>query len=220
MDRLQLSQGLIAFGGEEGIGKTRFTLKLANHIARKEKVLFLSYQDYRENLIKIIREMDENISPNLEVNTLMEYYGVGILMEIINYAESKSFTTLILDDLACFKRNEFHECDEQGRDAAVKALLYLANQLKIRLIFSINIYSSHRYHIPRIRDFNWSRRIINDCSQILALYRPAHFGITEDENGNSLVELIEVYNLKNEDHSEEVIQFDDRKTRIYNHSRN
>ncbi len=216
MDRLKLSRGLIAFGGEEGIGKTRFALKLANHLALNEKVLFLSYQDYREKLITITREMNGFIHNNLEVNTLIDYYGVGSFIKILKHSEAGNFKTVIIDDIECFNRNQFYEFDEQGRDAAIEALLHLTNQLNIRLIFTISIQSSHRYHIPRARDFNWSRRLINDCSQILLLYRPAYFGIAEDENGNSLVDLIEVHNVKNETCKDELIQFNDRETRIYN----
>ncbi|HKJ44137.1 MAG TPA: hypothetical protein VKA27_18715 [Sunxiuqinia sp.] len=215
MDQLNLSRGLIAFGGQEGIGKTRFTLKLANFLAQKEKVLFLSYQDYSEKLITDIRNMDDFIAENLEVNTSMDYYGVGNFLEIIKYVESTGFKTVIIDDIESFNRDQFHEFDDQGRDAAIEALLYLTKQLKIRLIFIIDIYSSHRNHTPRIRDFNWSRKIINDCSQILAIYRPVYYGITEDENGDSLKDLIEIYNLKNEENKENIIQLDNRKLNIY-----
>jgi KaiC/GvpD/RAD55 family RecA-like ATPase len=214
MDRLKLSSGLIAFGGEKGIGKTRFALKLGNHLARAEKVLFLSYQDYSEKLITDIREMDGFISDNLEVNTSMDYYGVGSFLEIIKYVEAGDFRTVIIDDLFSFNRDQFYEFDDHGRDAAVDALLYLVTQLKIRLVFNIDIHSSHQNHTPRIRDFNWSRKIVNNCSQILALYRPAHFGITEDENGNSLEDLIEIYDLKNEENRENLIQLDSKKLNI------
>ncbi len=218
MDRLKLSSGLIAFGGEKGIGKTRFALKLGNHLARAEKVLFLSYQDYSEKLITDIREMDGFISDNLEVNTSMDYYGVGSFLEIIKYVEAGDFRTVIIDDLFSFNRDQFYEFDDHGRDAAVDALLYLVTQLKIRLVFNIDIHSSHQNHTPRIRDFNWSRKIINDCAQIIALYRPSVLGFTDDEVGEPLKDLIEIYNLKNENHQEEVIQFDDREIRIYNYN--
>ena len=61
MERIKLSKGVIALGGTQGVGKTRFSLKLANYTAEKEKVLFISYQDYNEKLISIVNELDGKV---------------------------------------------------------------------------------------------------------------------------------------------------------------
>lgn len=219
MDQLKLSQGLIAFGGIEGVGKTRFMLKLANYLAKREKVLYLSYQDYSEKLVTIVRNIDGIVYENLEVNTSMDYYGIGCFLEIIKHKKSKGFKTLIVDDIDSFNRNQFYEFDENGKDNAIEGLLYLANHLNIRIIFIIDVKSTFQYKIPRVRDFNWSRRMINDCSQILALYRPIYLGITEDENGKSSADLIEVYSLKNDNDEEEVIRLENHKLNIYSNEK-
>lgn len=73
MEQIKLSNGLIAFGGAKGAGKTRFMLKLANYIAKTEKVLFVSYQDYAEKLEHILKRIDTQIRSNLELNTTLGY---------------------------------------------------------------------------------------------------------------------------------------------------
>ena len=219
MNRIKLPKGLIAFGGNKGIGKTRFTLKLANFLAKNEKVLFISYQDCKENLYGIIYEMDTQINESLEINTSFDYFNVGSFLEIIKHVGKKEITTLFIDDLDCFNRNEFREFKESEKDSAIDALIFLSKHLDISVVFNLILskdYVSNHYDKPRIRDFDWSRKIVNDCSQIYSLYRPAFYGISMNEDGNSLLDLIEILSLKNMKHKEEIFEMDNKELMIYN----
>lgn len=226
MDRIILTKGLITFGGSEGIGKTRFTLKLANYLANNEKVLFISYQDYKENLYEIINQMDSKLNENLEIITSFDYFNVGSFLEIIKHIENKVITTLFIDDLDYFNRNEFREFKENEKDSVIDGLLFLSKHLDISVVFNLVLSKSYvsqyfgeqgiRVDKPRIRDFDWSRKIINDCSQIYALYRPAFYGLSLDEDGNSLLDWIEILNLKNVKHKEEIFEMDNNRLKIYN----
>jgi hypothetical protein len=225
MNRIILPKGLIAFGGSEGIGKTRFTLKLANFLAENEKVLYISYQDYKEKLYDIIIEMDSQINENLEVNTSFDYFNVGSFLEMIKYIEMQKITTLFIDDLDCLGRNKFSEFNENEKDSTIDGLLYLSKHLNISVVFNLILSKSYVSHYfgergirvdkPRMRDFDWSRKIVNDCSQIYALHRPAFFGLSQDEDGNSLIDSIEILSLKNENHKEEIFEIDNKKSMIY-----
>jgi len=218
MNQIELSNGLIAFGGNKGIGKTRFSLKLANLIAKTEKVLFVSYQDYREKLHAILEEIDNEVNENLEINTSFDYFNVGTFLGIINHIEAKEFTTLFIDDLDCFNRNEFHEFKEIEKDSAIEGLLFLSKHLNIRVIITLVLtkdYPSPNHYKPQLRDFDWSRKIVNDCSQIFALYRPEFYGITKNEEGLSLLGLIEILTLKSENHIEQIYKLDNKQLNIY-----
>lgn len=219
MNQIEISKGLIALGGDKGIGKTRFSLKLANFLAKTEKVLFISYQDYREKLHSILEEIDNEVNKNLEINTSFDYFNVGTFLKMINYIKEKRFTTLFIDDLDCFNRNAFQEFNEIEKDSAIEGLLFLSKHLKLRVMFNLVLtknYHFHNYDRPQIRDFDWSRKIMNDCSQIYALYRPAFYGVTEDEEGFSLLDLIEILNLKSANHKEKIYKLDNKQLNIYN----
>jgi hypothetical protein len=210
MDRIKLQNGLIAFGGRKGEGKTRFALKLANHLAKTEKVLYLSYQDYSEKLQKKLTVTDGQVHPNLELNTAFDYFCLKTMIEISEYVKLKQFTTLIIDDLECF--NQFNAFDSftSYPNTNTDPLLFFTNMLKIRVIVLVNItaeYNTDATPRPQIRHFIWSRTQINNAVQILALYRPALHGLLHDEDGNSLSEIVEVHELKNEECEERVIVF-------------
>lgn len=136
MNRLKLS-GLVSFGGAKGIGKTRFLLKLANSIANKEKVLFLSWQDCKENLSNIIHSIDGSVHPNLNINTSLNYFNVGTFLEIIEIIQKKKYTIIFIDDIENFTQNDYSD-----------------------------FFSEENISISK---FNWSRKIINDCDQIISI---------------------------------------------------
>jgi hypothetical protein len=220
MNQIELSKGLIALGGNKGIGKTRFSLKLANFLAQHEKVLYISYQDYSEKLHSILNEIDIDVNENLEINTSFGYFNVGTFLKMIKHIKEKVITTLFIDDLDCFNRNEFYEFNEIEKDSAIEGLLFISKQLNVRVIFNLVLtknYRSYNFVRPQLRDFDWSRKVVNDCSQIFALYRPAFYGISEDEDGCSLLDVIEVLNLKNQTHKELIYKLDNKQLNIYNH---
>ncbi len=218
MNQLNLTNGLIAFGGSKGIGKTRFALKLANHLAKIEKVLYISYQDYKEKLNAVLIEMDSISQKKLEINTSFDYFSVSAVLNIYEYIEKENITTIFLDDVDCFNRNEYNEFNEffeEERDSIINSLHFISKHLNIRLIFNIELPLNHTSRKPTIRDFNWSRKIINHCSQIFAIYRPAFHGFSEDESGNSLTDKIEILRIKSEQNENEILEFSNNELRMF-----
>ena len=218
MNRLKLSNGLIAFGGDRGVGKTRFLLKLANHLAFNEKVLFVSYTDYTQRLEHILKGIDGAINPNLELNTTLGYYCVESFIEFIEYIEDGGFTTVIIDDVEHYSLSPAGTFSYPGKDGIVDALLFISHRIKVRVVFSIRLVSNYlddAISAPTLQNFIWSREIINQCSQIYAFYRPSLNGIIEDDMGVIYQEQIDVISLKNETHSPESIRFSNADYRFF-----
>lgn len=218
MEKIKLANGLIALGGEKGFGKTRFALKYANYLAQKEKVLYVSYQNYKEKLESIVEEMDGVINENLGINSYFSYYGAIVFFQFMKEIKSNNVSTLIIDDIENFcqlaRDNDYGE-----ENNPILSLKYLSEFMNIKVVFITNIekldYQSET--IPKIQDFRWSRSIINECDQIYALYRPYLQGLWEDEEGNSLKDKIEILYLKNEYNKEDRYIYNNKYLNIYNH---
>lgn len=210
MNRIKLSNGLIAFGGDRAVGKTRFLLKLANHLASAERVLFVSYADYTERLEYTLKSIDGFISRNLELNTTLGYYYVESFIELFEYIEYGKFTTVIIDNVEHYSLLPAGRFSYPGREGIVDALLFIRNKLNVRVIFSTRIIStdlSDDFSEPTLQNFIWPSDIINQCDQIYAIYRPnlyRHFKKPKTPFHN---ERIVVISLKNEDHKNESIEF-------------
>jgi hypothetical protein len=216
MDRIKLSNGVITLGGTQGVGKTRFALKLANHLALNEKVLFISYQDYKEKLISIVTELDGHIQENLEINTSFKYCNLMTFLDVYDYVEKYNFTTIFIDDIDWFNEGIRSLTDQYYKEASIKALLFLSRKLNVRVVFTLSI--KERYDFPvesSVRNFSWSRSLVNECFQIYVLYRPYFYGYAVDQHGECLVDQIRVITVKNENHKEETIILDNSELKIY-----
>jgi hypothetical protein len=217
MNNIELKKGLIAIGSGIGEGKTRFSLKLANFIARTENVLYISYKEHKEKLIEIIQEIDGKLNDKLDINTRFAYFGSEVFLDIIKYVKTKNITTVFIDDIETFCSISLEETSlEETKYNIIEDLKYISEMLSIKLIFLTNTIKhkfDERYY-PVIKNFRWSRAINNECSQILAFYKPSAYGFTEDENGNYLYDKIELHFLKNSGDEKEFI-FDNKEEKIF-----
>jgi hypothetical protein len=219
MERIQLSKGLIAIGGSAGIGKTRFTLKLANQLSKNEKVLFISYQDYREHSVSILEEMGDQQNKNLKITTNIGYFNVASILQLIKHIETNSFTTVFIDDIDGFKRGQFIDFNDEEKNSVIEALGFIAKLLDVRIVFNLTLKwynSSFQFIRPGLRDFDWSRNIVTDCTQIYAINRPFFYEISEDEEGNSVENLIEIISLKNEQNKIKILNLDNSELKVFN----
>lgn len=200
LEKIKLSDGLIAVGSEERKVKTTFAIHLANEVAKEEKVLFLNWFDYADRLNNILKKSKVKISNNLNINTNIEYFDVGSFLKIIDLIESYKYTTLFIDDINYFVQNNAVDYfSTEIRNQAILALKFIVEKYNVRIIFTINI-DKHLYNTsvqPDLGDFAWSRLVINDCDQVIALNKLD--GI-EDVINNKTYEQnsIQVYNLKND----------------------
>lgn len=200
IDRFKLSNGLIGFGGRPGMGLTRLTLKLANQLAKKESVLFITYQEHELQLNKLVSSFSAKKNQNLEINSSFQFFDFGAFDALKLLLQRDHITVLFIDDLNNFISEE-HANDNYIKDSIISQLKKLSEELNIKIIVNLSLSNTVEHRSgdkrPMIRDFRWSRRMINDCNQIFALYRPAYYGIVENENGDSALSQIDVQCLKN-----------------------
>jgi hypothetical protein len=134
----------------------------------------------------------------------------------MTYIEKNNFTTIFIDDIDWFNEGIRSYSDQYYKEASIKALLFISKKLNVRVFFTISI--EERYAYPdetSIRNFSWSRYLVNECTQIYVLYRPYFYGYAIDQNGECLVDQIRVISVKNETHREETILLDNSELKIY-----
>ena len=186
MKKLKLSNGLIAIGAVEKGRKTTYAIQLANEIAKNEKVLYLNWTDYADRLNYLIKKGNNEISENLEINTNVGFFDVGTFINIMELIENNNYSTIFVDDINTFSQSGetfdcYDEINSNGKDNVIRALRYIVDKFNVRVIFNVSIIADE---IPKLADFAWSRLIINDCNQVIAL--------------NETEKALEIYNLKNE----------------------
>jgi hypothetical protein len=203
MESIKLQNGLIAIGGSEGEGKSSVCLKLANHLAKTENVLLISYQQYKEKLEQLVKNFDGEMNNKLQIYTNFPTFGISAFVELMELLESNPISTLFIDNSDYL--NALCQCDNDRGDIDefVYAMSFIASHFNIRVVFTVTIEkeSSYTRHIPMLKDFNATRNIANMCNQVLGIYRPAYFGFTEDEDGNAITKnQLDIYDLKNKHH--------------------
>ncbi len=200
MEKIKIGQGLIAIGGNEGEGKTWFSIRLANTLAMKEKVLFISYQTYRDMLLKITEEIAGQNNPNLIFKTQIASESYLSFRQIYHEVQNKGISTIFIDDLHSYSMD--YNC--QIGDT-LEGLRFFVDTLNVSIIFTVNIdttkYNSQK-GIPSIKHFNYLGDLINECDQILAIYRPTYYGFEAFAQRSEILEVIEVYDFKNEENTQ------------------
>lgn len=200
MESIELPIGLTAVGGLKGEGKTAFCLKLANHLAQREKVLFISYQDYKEKIEKYLASIDSSINPGLAIRTDFEYFGLDTYVKLMWLLQDKSYSTVFIDNSDFLNKYDPWDRAYGEVDEFIEALELMHHFCRVKVVFTINIGQKADYSrkYPMLRDFNSSRHISNKCQQVLAVYRPHYHGYMEDEQGVPLINRFDIYSLKNQ----------------------
>ena len=200
MESIELPMGLTAVGGLKGEGKTAFCLKLANHLAQREKVLFISYQDYKEKIEKHLSNIDRSINPGLAIRTDFEYFGLDTYVKLMWLLQDKSYSTVFIDNSDFLNKYDPWDRAYGEVDEFIEALELMHHFCRVKVVFTINIGQKADYSrkYPMLRDFNSSRNIPNKCQQVIAVYRPHYHGYMEDEQGVPLKNRFDIYSLKNQ----------------------
>jgi replicative DNA helicase len=183
LNRLKLSKnGIIVFGSRPGMGLTKITLKIANDLAKSEKVLFISYQTYKKKLVNIITQQDESVSPLLTINTELKFFEYGLSKDIKKLIKNTSAQTIFIDDLDGMLGESF-ELSKEDKDNFLIELVSVAKETNACIILNYCLTRKLEYRIqnkkPILQDFIWSRNLIEITKQIYSIYRPEYYGITE-----------------------------------------
>lgn len=207
--------GIIVFGARPGMGLSRITLKIANELAKSENVVFVSYQTYKNKLIKIITEQDKSISPHLTINTELKFFDYDYSQEMHKLIDNTSAKTIIVDNLGDMLGEDF-DLSGELRDNLVRELDALAKKTNTRLILNFRLSRKLEYSRnatkPLLQDFTWSRNLIEYAEQIYSIYRPEYYGITDPldfKTGDvdSKEGRVEIKSLKDEKNGEKEYVF-------------
>jgi len=225
MNQIQLSEGLILLSGIKNLGgRTRFSLKLGNSIAQKEKVLYLSFDEYKEKLQLMLKQMDVKLNKNFEINSCLNEFCIETYLEILTLIEANNYSTIIINKLNTLLPDYRLMVGEFDFDftlqTVIDSLLFIIRQFNCRIIL-VDELPMHKINLQilsesaKLSDIRFPRVLVNSCTQIFYLCYPAELGCIEDQDGNDISDRIELYNLKNENHEEELIILNNKELKIY-----
>ena len=183
---------LYVFGGRPGMGLTHLTLKLANELADTSKVLFVSYQSYPLLIEELIVKQGFGVEKKLLINSTLPYGypGFNPLRDIIT---QNNIEFVFIDDLDSFMGIDRYYDDNED---LIETFYRLAHDLKTAVILNLTVSQNTDRRSgsksPKLRDFNWSRNLIELAFQVYGIYRPAYYGITQDEFGDVCDNIIEI----------------------------
>ncbi len=208
-------------GSSTGMGKTSFILNVVLSICKQRtRVLFYSLDEsvvkITKRLIALhIPEESENLlrSEYLTVKNLNLFEeqisllqdlpiafseGPFSLEELVlnikqNFSSTK-FDIVIVDSLDHIKNTNSEKNDILK---AIKALNLLSKELNVSIVLLFNIengkLSAKNYYRPNKNNIEWwSDKIGTHINELIFIYRPAYYGINEDKNGNSLLNVVEI----------------------------
>ena len=216
---------MIAIGGSDRDMAPNFSMKLANHLAKNENVLFITYLSYKEKVKYDIENMDGKLESGLFIKDDINRFNVESFLKIISLIEELSINTVFIDDMETFIGNGFtiDTIFEERNEAVVDSFIYLFKKYHVRIIFNVVFKFDKEYSfvingdgvLPIISCFTWNRRMISICSQIYTVYRPSQHGYKENADGESIIDRIEIMSVKNERCVNETIILDNKKLKIY-----
>ncbi len=200
MKNIQHIIGITAIGGVKNVGKTRFSLKLANYYAKHEKsVLFLSYNNIQEQSQVFLQKYDTGIDRRLICKSI-ENFNYCITPNMLEtYLLKNHFSTVFIDDF-----NEFFMSVNDVKKIAQKLHIAFFINIQISVRMPQNERDFLRYFdgsdTPMLKSFAYNieqEQYIHYCSNIYALHRPFQFNKNKDKNGKSLASLLEMHLMKN-----------------------
>jgi hypothetical protein len=222
MEQINLSKKLTMLSSLRNVGTTQFATKLGNYLAKKEKVLYLTFTEYEEKIRFMASEMDSIVEDNFEVYAADEFC-LETYLDILTLLEKNNYSTIIIDNLNSLYPEYRTMAGEFDTDiniqTIVDSLQFMIRQFKCRIILvyeldqmRIRSYNDYR---AKLNDFRFPRSLVNNCNQIFFYNYPYLKGYTEDEEGKSLINHIELYSLKNENHKEELLILDNSLLNIF-----
>lgn len=148
-----------------------------------------------------IKEL-ENSNIFIECPSSLDFNSLRNLIRNIKANEKIDF--LLIDDIQRITISEddrkYASNREQEVSKNVRDLKSLAKELNIPILAlsQLNRDNKDRFgHRPILTDIRDSGAIENDSDIVILLHRPEYYGITEDENGNSLIGIAEFEIAKN-----------------------
>lgn len=217
----------IVFGGRPGMGKTVVLIDLIKRISLRDPVLLIaldlatvqisnriisSVLDYElpikgpEDLRSIDKEKLDFLAEYLEAMQLSICETTfDSMLALKSYCEKmvkeKGIRVIAIDYLQMLSSNRYRHNRELEVSYISRTLKKIAKDLNICMIVSSQLSRSVETRggdkRPQLSDLRESGAIEQDADKVIFVYRPAYYGITTDEDGNSTQGLLELQMVKN-----------------------
>ena len=163
---------------------------------QENKTLLISYKDYKAQMIDV-KELSS--SKPLIIDTTFPYFEIGYFDQLKKVIKEESYKIIILDDLNTLINNSQYD-NSYTKDFITRGFRQVSEEFEIAVVLNVvlpeTIDARSGDKSPLLSDFNWSRQTLEQADQIVGLYEPSMYGIEEGENGDSVVDLVEVLVLK------------------------
>ena len=216
MDKLDLPKGLTFLSGWKRGGKSRFALKWANHLAKNQKVLYLNWGSYEAKHLHDLKQMGDDISPKLEIDSSYDFLDSNTYIEIFTHIEKEGFDVVFFDDIQYTIYNHFNDNYYADQSAICNAMVFLSRLLDVKVVLVSEVTEMWNGHVSDLSLKQYPRELVNKCSQIYFLNRPYLNDFKEDINGNSTLHHIELISLKNTNNEAFTRLLDNSTLNIYN----
>ncbi|HYG40828.1 MAG TPA: hypothetical protein VD908_19525 [Cytophagales bacterium] len=209
-------EGLILLASRPGMGNSSFSLYLIKDaLLQNLKVCLITYQESKSFLDRMLNKFVEE--EQLKSLTIIDDFPY------LNHSQIKlpnlfqeDFDLIVLDDLESSLGR--HELGEQDRNELIDTLSTLSTTYKIPVLVNSTLGKALEERggdlKPMFRNVNWCRNLSVCSSQIFSIYRPGYYGITEDENGTDVLNLIELLCLKSDFEKKGRFVVDDEKFKL------
>lgn len=213
---------LVVVGGRPAMGKTQFLVHWALHISKELPVLFFScdldaqklYQRLLATVAQDVGICQENMaSPWLE-NFKQDLMGRKIYLaetmlwsltvfknELKKQVESSGIRVVYIDYLQGLYTHRYKNNRAMELSLICRELKKIAQELGLLIIVSSQLGRSAEQHFgakrPLLSDLSDSGAIEQIADKVLFLYRPAYYGITENEDGYNIENELEIIVAKN-----------------------
>jgi len=234
--RIRLSPGqFIVVGGRPGMGKTYFLLFLYKQLWQENNLplLFISTEEGETVLFKklaaTVSGIPEQELPEKAAEVLANHFDhlatdrCSIVMESRRWEKMKERIVaaaeagtriVIIDKLQTLYSESPYPNRDQELAGITRDMKQLAMEHQLLLIVSSSLSRNveHRYaRTPFLSDLRESGMIEENADAVLMAHRPEYFGITEDEEGHSMRDFMEVVVAKNRNGRTGTMKFTFRK---------
>jgi replicative DNA helicase len=222
------SSDFIVFGGRPMMGKTAFMISLALNFSLKNRVLFLNLDTPEENisnrflasitgipysnlktkklnkgqLFTLEKTKNELLKYNLQVES-QSIENAEFLEKIIkNHIEKYETKVIFIDTLPTIVDSVFYAEYNSYSAKLNHELKKIAKELDVCIICSCELSRDVELRggdrRPMIADLLSCQNLEEVADKIIFIYRPEHYGLTEDMEGESTIDHVELIVAKSD----------------------
>jgi replicative DNA helicase len=217
----------VVIGGRPGMGKTQFAVNLALNFADNVPVLFFSYDLSINALVnKFISTLSDIPFEHLQTNNLTDnqrdlaiskaeilekkqiYMHTEYAQSIplfVDYCEKmileKGVKIIIIDTIQSMYSSRYGSNREMELEYISRELKQIAFKNNVIVIANTNLsksVDSRKFvYKPKLSDLRGYGSLEQDADKVFFIYRPYYYNFSEDEEGNSVMKVVEILIAKN-----------------------